>query len=97
MRIVAIWDRQRAAPGSRSSFCLLEDGRFLMISPEQEYQGTDKEDNRIFKDTGRPEYNSAFNDEDRFNFERARFWISHFGGNLLYHINAPEMPQGAIK
>lgn len=85
MKIVAIWDRQKAAPESKTSFCLLEDGRFLTVAPEKEYQGIDKEDNRIYKDTGRPEYHSAFNDEDKFDFERARFFISHFGATLLYH------------
>lgn len=85
MKIVAIWDRQKAAPESKTSFCLLEDGRFLTVAPEEEYQGTDKKDNRIYKDTGKPEYYSVFNDKDRFDFKKAHFFISRFGANLLYH------------
>ncbi len=83
MKIIAIWDRHKVAPGSKSIFCLLDDQRLLFVGLEEEYQGKDKEDNRIYKETGNPEYMSAFKENDRFNFEKAHYFVTHFGATLL--------------
>jgi len=83
MKILAIWDRWKVAPESKSIFCLLDDQRLLYIGLEEEYKGTDKEDNRIYEATGNPDYQNAFNEEDRFDFDKANYFVTHFGATLL--------------
>lgn len=83
MRILAIWDRHEVAPGSKSIFCLLDDQRLLFVSLEEEYQGRDKEENRIYKETGNVDYQDAFKENDRFDFNRANYFVIHFGATLL--------------
>ena len=84
MRIKAIWTRDKIAPKSRSSFILLDDGRFLMVDPEREFMGTDKDGNRIYRDTGNPEFWNAFTEEKDWTFEKANFFIRYFGGELVF-------------
>lgn len=83
MRIIALWDRRKVAPKSRSVFALLEDGRFLDISPDKEYQGTDANGKRIYKDTGFPDISPAYKEHNHFDFSKADFFIRHFGGELI--------------
>lgn len=83
MKIIAIWDRRKVAPESKSTFCLLEDQRLLRLAPESEFQGTTPDGKRIYTDTGRPDYSSAFDENDRFDFQKADYFIKHFGGELI--------------
>lgn len=83
MRILAIWDRHRVAPRSKSIFCLLDDERLLFVGLEEEYQGRDKKENRIYKETGNPDYQDAFDENDRFDFNRANYFVTYFGATLL--------------
>lgn len=83
MKILAVWDRHKVAPKSKSIFCLLDDGRLLFVGPDTEYMGKDKEDNPIYEDTGKPDYQDAFNENDRFDFNRANYFVTHFGATLL--------------
>jgi len=83
MRIIAIWDRHRVAPKSKSIFCLLDNKRLLYVRPAEEYQGKDKEENRIYKETGDVYYEPAFNEDDRFDFNKANYFVMRFGATLL--------------
>ena len=69
MNIIAIWDRSRTAPESKAIFCLLSDGRFIKIEPEEA--------------SGDPKWNK-FGGPQRYDFRRAHFIISHLGGFLLW-------------
>ncbi len=86
MKVVAIWDRHIPAPKSTTIFCLLDNGEFLELSLDTEYQGTNADGKRLYKETGRPDYGSAFNEDDRFTFEKADKMIRHFGGTLLVNF-----------
>ena len=83
MKIKALWDRRKVAPKCRSVFALLEGGRFLNITPDKEYQGTDAEGKRIYKDTGFPDVSPTFKPENRFDLNKADFFIRHYGGELI--------------
>ena len=79
MRIIAIWDRSRVAPGSRTVYCLLSDGRLISVQPEEIRQG------RLSGETGFPVYGDAFKSGDvRYDFRRAHFVLCHIGGKLLW-------------
>jgi len=84
MNIVAIWDRPVADPRYGSTFLLLGDGRFITLTPSKEFIGTDTKGERRYRDTGLPEYASAFNTDDRFTFSKAVRFMLHFGGRLLW-------------
>jgi len=84
LKIIALWDRQKVAPNSRSIFALLADGQLLYISPEEKYLGTDADGNRKYEDTGRIEISNAFNKEDRFTFKKANYFMVNFGGRLIW-------------
>jgi len=86
MKVAAIWDRHIPAPKSSTVFCLLDNGEFLELSQHTEYQGKNAEGKRFYKDTGRPDYGSAFGEDDRFTFEKADYMIKHFGGTLLVNF-----------
>ena len=86
MKIIAIWDRHIPAPKSKMTFCLLNTGELLEFKPEIEYQGENAEGKRLYKDTGRPDYGPAFNEEARFTFNKADHMIRHFGGTLLVNF-----------
>lgn len=83
MKITALWDRRRVAPKSRTVFALMGDDKFLAITPDTEYQGKDKNEKRIYKDTGFPDISPVFKEENRFDFNKANFFIRHFGGELI--------------
>jgi len=85
MKIIAIWERPQAHERYGGVFCLFDDGQFFHVSQEKEFNGTDKEGKRLYVETGNPEYGPAFNEEDRFSFEKADYFIRHFGGTLVYH------------
>lgn len=85
MKILAIWERPQADQRYGRVFCLLDDGQFLSLTHEKEYNGTDKESERIYIETGNPEWGPAFKQEDRFDFQKADYFIKHFGGKLIYH------------
>ncbi len=86
MKVVAIWDRHIPAPKSSTVFCLLDNGEFLELSLDTEYQGENAEGKKLYKETGRPDYGPAFNEDDRFTFEKANYMIRHFGGTLLVNF-----------
>ena len=84
MKIIAIWERPNSHPRYGLIFILLDDGRFLTVNHERISDGKNNNGERRRIETGNPEYWSAFNDEDRFDFEKADFFIRHFGGKLLW-------------
>ncbi len=84
MRIIAIWDRCKIASNSKVIFVLTDDERFMTIQPAQEYYGKDKYDKRIYRDTGNMDIYPAFKEEERFDFNKADYFIRHFGGNLIW-------------
>ena len=83
MTIKALWDRRKVAPHSHSVFALMEDGRFLHITPDKVYQGTNADGKRIYRDTGFPDISPAYKEENRFDFNKADFFIRHFNGELI--------------
>ncbi len=84
MHIIAIWDRRRAAPESKTTFCLLQDGRFLTVQPETEYCGTGADGERFYKETGDPEFGDAFPGVNSYDFRKAHFFMKKFGGVLIW-------------
>jgi len=84
MKIIAIWERPVANPRYGSIFILLDDGRFLTVTHERFSDGKFANGGERWVETGNPEYGPAFNEEDRFDFEKADFFIHHFGGKLLW-------------
>lgn len=84
MRIIAIWDRRRAAPESKTAFCLLLDGRFLTVQPETVYCGMDAKGERIYEETGDPEFGDAFPGVNSYDFRKAHFFMKKFGGVLIW-------------
>jgi len=86
MKITAIWDRHIPAPKSSTVFCLLDNGEFLEVSQDTEYQGENAEGKRLYKEAGKPRYGAVFNNKDKFTFEKADNMIRHFGGTLLVNF-----------
>ena len=86
MKITAIWDRHIPAPKSSTIFCLLDNGEFLELSLDTEYQGTNTDGKRLWRETGKPDYGAVFDEKDRFTFEKADYMIRHFGGTLLVNF-----------
>jgi len=43
-KAIAVWDRKRVAPKSKSVFVLMSDGQFWAVEPERELMGKDRED-----------------------------------------------------
>jgi len=84
MKIKAIWERSVAHERYGGAFCLLDDGRLLVVTQEREFDGTDRHGKRIYRETGAPEWSSAFNEDDRFDFEQADYFMRHFGGRVVY-------------
>ncbi len=84
MNIIAIWDRNRTAPESKTIFCLLSDGRFLAIQPLTEFRGTSRDGERLSKETGELEVGDAFPGGYRYNFRKAHFFMKKFGGILIW-------------
>jgi len=84
MKIIAIWERPVAHERYGGTFCLLDDGQLLEVTHEREFEGIDKTMKRIYTETGRPEWGSAFNEEDRFDLQKADRFLKHFGGKLFY-------------
>lgn len=84
MNIIAIWDRSRTAPESKTIFCLLSDGRFMAIQPRTEFCGTDHDGERVYKETGDLEIGDAFPWGYRYDFRKAHFFMKKFGGILIW-------------
>jgi len=84
--VVAIWDRSKIAPNSKSIFCLLKNGELKEIDVNTEYAGTNANGKRIYKETGHIEISEAFKETDRFTFKKANYFIKHFGGELLVKL-----------
>ena len=84
MKIIAIWDRHKAAPNSKVIFVLTDDGRFLEFQPVQEYNGRDKNDKRLYRDTGNFEMFDVYKKDEKFDFNKADYFIKHFGGSLIW-------------
>lgn len=83
MKILAIWDRHKAEPNSKSIFVLTDDERFLSISPVEIFIGTDAEGKKLYKDNGNMEMFDAYKEGEKFDFDKADYYIRHFGGELL--------------
>jgi len=86
MKITAIWDRHIPAPKSSTVFCLLDNGEFLELSLNAEYQGTNADGKRLYREIGKPCYGAVFDRDDRFTFKKADYMIRHFGGTLLVNF-----------
>ena len=84
MKVIAIWERPIAHERYGGSFCLFDDGRLLEVTHEREFQGTDKDGKRIYTETGFPEWGNAFKKDDRFDVEKADYFLKHFGGKMVY-------------
>ena len=84
MKIIAIWERPRADKHYGSVFCLTEDNRFITVKQETEYNGTDKNGNAQYIETGNAEIGNAFDDKDCWSFKKADYFIRHFGGKLVW-------------
>ena len=84
MNIIAIWDRSRTAPESKTIFCLLSDGRFLAIQPRTEFRGISCGGERISKETGDLDIGDAFPGGYRYDFRKAHFFMKKFGGILIW-------------
>lgn len=84
MTVKAIWERPQAHKRYGGVFCLMEDGRFLHLVQEKEDDGTDKDGEYKYIETGYPEFSNAFNAEYHFDFQKADYFIKHFGGVLVY-------------
>ena len=83
MKILTIWDRHKMAPNSKTIFALTDDERFLTIRPEEDYTGTDARGNSLYADTGNAEIFDAYEEGEEFDFDKADYFIRHFGGELL--------------
>jgi hypothetical protein len=83
MKIIAIWNRDKVAPKSKSIFVLTSDGQFGEFEPEIRYAGTDENGNNRVENTG---WYQFWTEEplkgDKWNFEQANYFIKHFGGQL---------------
>jgi len=84
MNIMAIWERPAANERYGGIFLLAKDGHLIYCAQETEFDGTDKHGNRIYKETGFPDFGNAFEEEDRFDFDKAELYLKHFGGQLIW-------------
>ncbi len=83
MKITALWHRPTPGIENKAVFALLSDGRLLYITPDTEYNGKDKNDQRIYKETGKPDMSDAFAENDKFDFDKATYFLRHFGSKLI--------------
>ena len=84
MNIIAIWDKSRTSPESKTIFCLLSDGRFLAIQPQAEFRGIGRDGERVYKETGDLDIGDAFPGGYRYDFRKAHFFMKKFGGILIW-------------
>ena len=84
MKIIAIWERPQSHERYGVVFCLLEDERLLTCGNDREYQGTDKDGERVYKETGLPDWGDAFDASYRFDLRKADYFMRHFGGQLVW-------------
>ena len=70
MRIIAIWDRRRAAPESKATYCLWSDGQLIRVEPEGK--------------TGDPKWDIQFGRNARLDFQMAHYIMCHKGGCLIW-------------
>lgn len=89
MKILAIWERPKANPKWGGTFCLVETGELLYLTQGREYTGTDAQGDRVYAETGTPEWSPAFHAADRFDFWEADRWLRHFGGRLCWQGVTP--------
>ncbi len=90
MKILAIWERPQANKRYGGIFVLTDDEKFLHLSHDREFAGTDKKGAYVYHESGLPEWGPAFHDEDEFDFDKADFWISNFGGVLVKDFREEE-------
>ena len=84
MKIMAIWDRCKVASKSKVIFALLDNESFVTIQPTQEYKGTDVQGKRVYSDAGDMDIYPAFKEDEKFDFNKADYFIRHFGGSLIW-------------
>jgi len=85
MRIEAIWERPHAHPRDGGTFFLCDD-RLFYVSHETEYIGTNADGDRQYNEIGLKIQN-AFKEDDRFDFEKADYFLRHFGGQVIAKFN----------
>jgi len=83
MKIMAIWDRHKIAPKSRTILILTSQNQLLEFYPVDKYIGKDENNNSLFKDTGDCEYGYAFGENMEFDFKKAYYFAYHFGFSLI--------------
>lgn len=83
MEITAIWERPAANERYSNVFVLCKDGRFLAVTHYLENDGRNKDGSIRTIETGQPEFSSAFPDKDDWDFQKANYFIRHFGGVLI--------------
>ena len=64
-------------------FVLTVDERFLEVQPVQEFNGRDKNDKRLYRDTGDVEMFDVYKEDEKFDFNKADYFIRAFGGELI--------------
>lgn len=84
MKIIAIWDRCKVAPKSKTIFVLTDSEKFIEVQPEEIFCGRDGHDKRLYKDTGNLEIFDVYKEDEKFDFNKADYFIRHFGGNLIW-------------
>ena len=83
MRILAIWERPVADPKWGGIFCLTDTAELLHLTQGRNNDGRDSAGNPRYSETGQPEWSHAFN-TDPFDFNKADFFLRHFGGQLVW-------------
>lgn len=89
MNIIALWERPQADPQYGGTFCLLDDGRLLYLTQAVENDGRNADGSPRYRDTGDPDWSSAFDEDDRFDLRCASYFLHRFGARLLRKFHAP--------
>ena len=93
MTIMAIWDRCKVASKSKVIFVLTDEENLLTIQPYQKYLGKDDQDKKLYRDTGDMDIYPAFKENERFDFNKADYFIRHFGGSLIWKLQESSIIQ----
>jgi len=93
MKIKAIWDRCKVASESKVIFALTDNEDFVTIQPYQKYLGTDEYGKRSYRDTGDMDIYPAFKEDEKFDFNKADYFIRHFGGSLIWKLQESSIIQ----
>ncbi len=83
MKIKAIWDRCKVASKSKVIFVLTDEENLLTIQPYQKYYGKDEHEKMLYRDTSDMDIYPAYKEDEKFDFNKADYFIRHFGGSLV--------------